>query len=71
MHVLRPRALAGEVHRGVRESFALNRSFRRDYESRMVLTKLSAMPLLCGLQTGVVIGVRPSDLAMRLVSCAM
>ena len=36
-----------------------------------VLTKLSAMPLLCGLQTGVLIGVKPSDLAMRRVSCAM
>ena len=34
-------------------------------------TKLSAMPLLWGLQTGVLIGVRPSDLAMRRVSCAM
>jgi hypothetical protein len=33
-----------------------------------VLTKLSATPLLCGLHTGVFTGVRPSDLAMRLVS---
>jgi len=36
-----------------------------------VLTKLSAMPLLCGLHTGVLIGVRPSDLATRRVSWAM
>ena len=30
-----------------------------------------ATPLLCGLQTGVVIGCRPKDRAIRLVSCAM
>lgn len=33
--------------------------------------KLSAMPLLCGLQTGVLIGFRPNDLAMPRVSCAI
>ena len=36
-----------------------------------LLTKLSAMPLIRGLQTGVLIGVRPSDLAMRRMSYAM
>ena len=30
-----------------------------------------AMPLLCGLHTGVLTGVRPSDLAMHRVSWAM
>jgi len=36
-----------------------------------VLTKLSAMPLLCGLHAGAVMGFRPNSLAMRLVSAAM
>ena len=33
--------------------------------------KLSAMPLLCGLQTGVLMGLRPSERASALVSAAM
>jgi hypothetical protein len=37
----------------------------------VVVTKLSAMPLLCGLHTSVFTGMSPSDPAMCLVSCAM
>jgi hypothetical protein len=36
-----------------------------------VLTKLSAMPLLCGLHTGVLMGLRPSERASARVSAAM
>lgn len=43
-------------------SFPLNRPHKVQYEVHA---------LLCGLHTGVFTGVRPSDLAMCLVSCAM
>ena len=51
--------------------FVSVRSMRLTRSRLTVLTKLSVMPLLCGLHTGVLTGVRPSELAMCLVSCAI
>ncbi len=59
------------------EGSGLTRSWRREFLHRNrdhplnVLTKLSAMPLLWGLQTGVVTGLSPKDRAMARVLPAM
>lgn len=43
------------------------RSMRATQSHLNVLTKLSATPLLCGLKTGVLIGVGPSERAIDRV----
>ena len=59
---------AGSCFSTVRAS---RRSIRATYSRLKVFTKLPAMPLLCGLQTGVLMGLRPNARASARVSAAM